>query len=246
MRKLIKQKKGQFVIIAMLVIAIMIISIGALIHRTVTYYKHEPWEEYLTLIGNIELSSRRLVEISLANHTNGDNPNILKENLEKWQRNLTQIYLGYGVSLNCPSNEIICSWNNPTSFSSASANFTLNINSIGLTGYKFAAVALLKLSNTTNPLYSNQNKTWSINVTVTDENRNLTTLKKDNFQILINELEHENFTVVPQYFVNYTATSHKFFYRIECQGVMSDPSGGSGVTLQVWDQRGIKVTAKYS
>lgn len=246
MRRLIKQKKGQFVIIAMLIIAIMIISIGAFIHKTVTYYKHEPWEEYLTLIGNIELSSRRLVEISLANHTNSDNPDILKENLEKWQRNLTQIYLGYGVSLNCPSNEITCSWNNPTSFSSASANFALDINSIGLTGYKFATVALLKLSNTTNPLYNNQNMTWSINVTVIDENRNVTTLKKDNFRILINGLEHTDFTVVPQYFVNDTAQSHKFFYRIECQGVVSNPSEGSGVTLQVWDQRGIKVTAKYS
>jgi len=61
MRKLIKNKKGQFIIIAFLMIAMMIISIGALMHRAVTYYKHEPWQEYLTLIGSIELNSRRLV-----------------------------------------------------------------------------------------------------------------------------------------------------------------------------------------
>ncbi len=57
-------------IIAVLFIAMMIISIGVLMHRAGTYYKHEPWEEYLMLIGNIELNCRRLVELSLANYTN--------------------------------------------------------------------------------------------------------------------------------------------------------------------------------
>ena len=50
-------------------VAIMIITIGTLIHRATTYYKHEPWEEYLTLIGNIEVNSHRLVELSLTNYT---------------------------------------------------------------------------------------------------------------------------------------------------------------------------------
>jgi hypothetical protein len=65
-----RERRGQFVIIAVLMIAIMIMSISALMHRAVTYYRHEPWEEYLALIGNIELNSHRLVELSLANYTN--------------------------------------------------------------------------------------------------------------------------------------------------------------------------------
>ena len=72
MRKLIRNKKGQFVIIAFLLMAIMIISMGAIIHRAGTYYKHEPWEEYLTLISDIEVNSRRLVELSLVNYTNSN------------------------------------------------------------------------------------------------------------------------------------------------------------------------------
>ena len=69
MRRLIVQKRGQFVIIAVLMIALMIISIAPLLHRTVTYYKHEPWEEYLALIGSIELNSERLVTLSPVSYT---------------------------------------------------------------------------------------------------------------------------------------------------------------------------------
>jgi len=236
MRKLIKHKKGQFVIIAFLMIAMMIISIGALMHRAVTYYKHEPWEEYLTLIGNIELNSHRLVELSLANYTHAEENNIyiLRDNLQKWQNDLTRIYPGYGISLNYELASgtnynyylgLTRHWNKTASFSAANASFTLDITSIGLTGYKFMATVFLNLTilNTAGN---------EITVTVKGEDGTpITNLKKDSFQV-----SNLNITgVTPQY-----DQKEVLVYTIKCDRTIP-PS----VTVKVWDERGIQVTAKH-
>lgn len=99
--KIVKHKKGQFIIFATLIIAIMIISIGTIMYSTITYFKHERWQEYLMVIDNIELGSRRVVELSLANYTmlNGTNNQILINNLNNWRTNLTNVYPGFGVAL---------------------------------------------------------------------------------------------------------------------------------------------------
>jgi len=234
MKKLIKHKKGQFVIIAMLMIAIMIISVGALMHRAVTYYKHEPWEEYLTLVGNIELNSQRLVELSLVNYTQTEENNtyILRENLQKWQKNLTRIYLGYGTSLTYElasgtnynySFGLARHWNKAASFSAANVNFTLDIASIGLTGYKFMATAFLNLTilNTTDN---------EINLTVKGEDEtSITNLKEDNFQV-----SNLNITGVATHYDK----KEVLVYTIQCNGAITEP-----VTVKVWDERGIQVTA---
>ncbi|MEM3551299.1 MAG: hypothetical protein QXV01_09450, partial [Candidatus Bathyarchaeia archaeon] len=205
MKKLLKGRNGQFVIIAVLMIAIMIISIGALMHRAVTYYRHEPWEEYLALIGNIELNSKRLVELSLANYSFTLNQDILKSNLEKWSVDVSKIYLGRGVTLNYSLASgyynvygtpiyynlgLNHSWWKPNSFTAANATFTLDIASIGLQAYKFTAKTSLKLMNAsklTRMAVKSSEPTryiYTINVTVTDENNNpITSLRKENFII---------------------------------------------------------------
>jgi len=146
MRRLIVQKSGQFVIIAVLMIALMIISIAPLLHRTVTYYKHEPWEEYLALIGSIELNSERLVTLSLANYTQTLNQDILTENLEKWQIDTMKMYSGHGISLTYEAAYLNHSWKKQQSLSVANVTFILDIESIGLEGYKFTVVELLNLT----------------------------------------------------------------------------------------------------
>jgi len=231
MKKFITQKKGQFVIIAVLMIAIMIISIGALMHRAVTYYRHEPWEEYLTLIGAIELNSLRLIELSLANYTNTDSPDqdILRTNLEKWQTNLTRMYLGYGISLNSSNCCLACDWNKNSSSSAANAAFSLNIASIGLTGYKFMAKAFLNLTI----LNKIDNE---INVTVRGEDgTHITSLREDNFQVS-NGIMILNITSVASYY----EPKEIHIYTINCSENMTTP-----ITVKVWDERGIQVTAKY-
>ncbi|MEM3090366.1 MAG: hypothetical protein QXW17_01240 [Candidatus Bathyarchaeia archaeon] len=253
MKKLVKERKGQFVIIAVLMIAIMIISIGALMHRAVTYYRHEPWEEYLALMGNIELNSKRLVELSLANYSFTLDQGILKSNLEKWSADVSKIYLGRGVNLNyslangyynvygtliCYSFGLNHSWWKPTSYTTANATFTLDISSIGLQGYKFAARASLKIMNTSRPTIVKEptRYIYSINVTVTDENNNpITSLRKENF--IISGLNYMSFSVSQAYDGKYGVV-----YTIKCEAPR--PSSEIQMIIAVCDHRGIKAISK--
>jgi hypothetical protein len=119
--KVAKKNRGQFVIIAVMLAAIMIISIGAVMHNAATYYKNEPWEEYTTLVSNIELSSQRLLELSL-------NPDDFANNFYKWQADIPSLYPGAGIKLTYTGDY-------------PRVTFTLNITSIGLAGYKFTTEA---------------------------------------------------------------------------------------------------------
>jgi hypothetical protein len=131
--KVAQNNRGQFVIIAVLMAAIMIVSIGAIMHNAATYYKSEPWEEYATLVGNIELNSQRLLELSLDDYVENGNEYIFEENLDKWQSDLLSLYPGAGINLHYSVQSL--------SMFYAKATFSLNITSIGLTGYKFSAEA---------------------------------------------------------------------------------------------------------
>ncbi|MEM2466103.1 MAG: hypothetical protein QXZ47_02265 [Candidatus Bathyarchaeia archaeon] len=236
MKGLVKQKRGQFVLIATLMIAIMIISIAALLHTAATYYKHEPWDEYLTLIGDIELNSRRLVEISLANFTNTLNPNILKINMEKWQTDVSKIYSGRGISLNYTlANGLYKSvnyflglnrsWEKRTSFSAANVTFTLNISSIGLSGYKFTTVTFLSLK--------------ILNVDFTNKEITITVKGEDNKPVTsLKNIEVANATV-KSVSKSYDA-QETLIYIIAYDGNIVQP-----VKVTVTDLRDIKVIAKY-
>jgi hypothetical protein len=227
MKKFAGNKKGQFVVIAVLIVAIMLISIGALMHGAVTYYKHEPWEEYLTLIANIELNSRQLVELSLSNCTQTLDDNILETNMDNWQADLNTMYPSSGIALTATSMELTRSWNQTAAISSGRSDFTLDIRSIGLTGYKFTAAAFLNLT-ILNVDSSN------ITVTVKGEDRMpLTDLNKNNFRVI----EPANTTinkVTPLYH-----STEIFVYVINFDAPITGP-----VTVTVWDQRGIYVTAR--
>ena len=223
----LKRKDGQFIIIAVLFIATMIISIGGIMYTSVTYYKYEPWEEYLTLISNIELSSSRIVRLSLSNYTLSTmaNPLILRTNLDQWEKDLTKVYPGYGITLNKvleDENGLDILWNEEISYSVAKVNFSMNIESLGLTEYNFVTTELLSL-NILN--YS----TSSIDVKVTEENGlPIFNLRKENFQIIGGP------TIV-------NATSrydpvHSMIYTLNCDENISLP-----LTLSVCDSRGIKV-----
>jgi len=226
----------------MLMIAMMIISIGALMHRAVTYYKHEPWEEYLTLIGNIELNSRRLVELSLANYTNTPNqtnPNILKNNLEKWQTDLLRIYPGREIVLTHNSLGLNYSWFLPKSFSTAKATFTLNIASIGLTGYNFTAVAFLNLTLLDALWYEDNNV--GVRLTVKEEGPTLVT-----------NLEEANFVLFQVNGTDRTFSFHRYYdtktynstvYELRYNAGSSKPSAIT-VKITIVDLRGIKVTGE--
>jgi hypothetical protein len=213
--------RGQFIIIAVLLTAIMIVSIGALMHSAVTYYKHEPWEEYATLIGDIEVNSARMVEISLASYTNGGNAAILGENLEKWQNDLTTMYPSSGIVLR-PSPGTMTTGMNPT----ASADFSLDIRSIGLSGYKFSATSSLSLD-----IVSSDPTLKTITVVVKSESgQPIPNLITSNFKIG----GTTPLAVRPSYDDYYVLV-----YTIQYQGTLP-------ATLDVTDQRGILATGTAS
>jgi hypothetical protein len=223
-----REKKGQFVIIAVMFIAIMIVSIGALMHSAITYYKHEPWDEYSALIGDIEINSRRTVELSLASYTNSiQNESILNVNLQRWKKDLTEIFPSSGISLTPDLSgggiESLV-WNMSESTSKASAKFMLDIKSIGLKGYNFSIVTSLSLTirNITN-INSTINEMFV--VVESETGMPIPDLNENNFRI-------ENATITsvrPAY-----SASDTFEYMIIYDGPLSPH-------VEVWDQRGIRV-----
>ena len=224
MRRFKRNKKGQFVIIAVLLVAIMIVSIGALLHGAVTYYRHEPWEEYSTLIRDVELNSRQLVELSLVDYTQTGNPNVLSESLSSWQQDLLRIYPGIGINLEftlANGQGLFSEWNQPVSYSAAKANFSLSISSVGITGYAFTAETLLKLN-----IERYDPNTNTTTLTVTSENN-----------IPVSNLNSGNFKVnaLP---VNLTSSFNQGSLALKY--VMSY-EGQSPPTIEEWDQRGIHI-----
>lgn len=218
-----------------MMIALMIISIGAIMYSAGTYYRYEQWEEYITLVEHVKLNTIRLVQISLANYTASANNSTLKDNLDQWQNDLKKAYPGYGVILTYDladgtnisySQGLASHWNETVSYSAANATFTLNIASVGLEGYEFMATAFLSLA-----ILNVTTSTNEITVAVTGEDgMPITDLKKDNFYV-----DGLNITsVTSSYDPSYT-----FRYTIECENLQS-----FSATVTVWDQRGIKVIAE--
>lgn len=238
--RIVENKKGQFIIIAVMIIAIMMVSLSVTMYSASTYYKSERWEEYITLIDHVKLNTIRLVELSLANYTkNPSDPSILKANMMNWQNDLKKAYPGQGVVLTYELSDgfyqfydygisvsyyegLALNWSQSTSISAANATFTLSFESIGLEGYKFVAtpyVALKILNATSSEIFVAVNR---------EEAAPITGLTKEHFSIGVSIDK-----VTPQY-----DSSELLIYRIFCEEVIPSPA-----TVTVVDLRGIKATA---
>ena len=237
MRNFKRNKKGQFIIIAILLVAIMIVSIGALLHGAVTYYKHEPWEEYSTLIRDLELNSHQVLELSLVNYTQTGNQNVLNESLNKWQQDLLRIYPGVGINLeftlaNGPTNVegnnlnfeqgLVRQWNQTVSSSAAKANFSLSISSMGIAGYEFTAEVFLKLN-----IVEYEASTSRVTLIVTSENG-----------VQVSNLNSGSFKVNNSPVSNVSSSYDKVLGALKYGAGYQGPSPP---LVEVWDQRGIHI-----
>ncbi len=212
-----RENRGQFIVIAIMLMAIMIVSIGALMNTAITYYKHEPWEEYSALVGDIEINSRKIAELSLAGYSNSvKDDTILATNLIQWQNDLAKIYPGRGIVLSSSGYSMTGqSSSNPQ----ASATLTLTINSIGLKGYKFLVNPSLSLD--VDILSSGA---YNLSATVRSESGEpVAGLDASNFKI-----NGASPTLVSPYYETDTLV-YKIVYH-----------GTSPMTVEVWDQRGIR------
>ncbi|UCH05306.1 MAG: hypothetical protein JSW05_03855 [Candidatus Thorarchaeota archaeon] len=239
--RIVKNKKGQFIVIAVMMIAIMIISLGAIMYSTGTYYRSEQWEEYVTLVEHVRLNTIHLVQISLAEYTASDNNSALAANLNQWQNDLRKSYPGYGIVLAYDlvqgthqaygtniqySQGLATDWNKAVSHSAANTTLYLNVTSIGLAGYKFMATAFVRLAIIDVDISTNE-----ITVTVSEEDgMPITDLKKGSFKV-------DGLTPVGVT-SNYDP-QHILVYTIKCENLPS-----SSVIVTVTDHRGIEVIAK--
>mgnify|MGYP007084790482 FL=1 len=229
-----KHRKGQFIVIAVLMIAIMIVSLGGVLYGAVTYYKRERWEEYLGIIDHVKISCGRLVEISLANYTLTNNTNILMDNLIRWQSDLKKVYPGFGIILNYSNLGLACQWYTNVSFSVANVTFTMNITSVGLTGYNFTASVFLRMKILEWMWVDSKSKELVVRLAVDKEELvPVTTLKEDNFSLI--GLNYTNFSVPRSYNETYG-----FIYEIHCN-TQAPPLN---VEVALIDSRNIKVIAR--
>lgn len=245
-------RKGQFIIIATLLVAIMIISVASIMYSAVTYFRHERWEEYLAVIDAVETNSHRLVEISLANYTITGNQSVLPANMDRWQRDLMKTYSGLGIVLSSNlangtqdiygvpmqfNKGLATDWNNQVSFSTANATFDLNITSIGLYGYKFITPVFLKM-NITDAVYYPCCDEVGVRLIIQTENLiPITDLQAANFIEFQVDGENKGFTF-HRYFDS--QTNNAFVYELR----YSSPTQPSNITaiISATDSRGIKVT----
>ena len=238
--KIVKDTRGQFIIIAVMIIAIMMVSIAVTMYGAATYYEYERWEEYKTVIDHLKLNTVRLVEMSLANYTTAiEDEGILRANLARWELDLREAYPGLGIILtyelangahqtyDTNSTYILGlthSWNAPASFSAANATFTLDLAAIGLTGYRFDAAPLLGFT------ILNRSATEIYAVVKGEDGLPITDLKEDNF--LVSGL---TVTRVSSHYDK----AELLVYKIQCDGNIP-----ASVAVTVWDTRGIRTVAE--
>ena len=238
--KFARNKKGQFIVIAVLMIALMIIALSVTIFGMRTYYKQEQWEEYMTLIEQVKLNTVDVVDISLAAYTEDNNTIIMTDNLNRWRNDLGKAHPGHGIILTYElADDIVQAygtsidydqglarqWNESSSFSAANTTITLNITSIGLEGYRFVITSFLNLT-----ILNVDPSSKIINATVFREDRVPVTELEENFQV-----ENVSISSVTSFY----DPQHILVYTIRCDDLES-----SNATLTVCDQRGIKVIAK--
>lgn len=205
-------KQGQFIIFAVLLITIMIISIGVIMYSTVTYFKHERWNEYLSLIDNLRVSSRHLMEINLANFTKtsfeqrAPDRSAISQILNQWKNDLKIGLAGSGVTvdflntsqlLSSPKivgetyipersvyNFIKCYWYYPVSISSFYADLLINLTNFGLYGYRYPILVSLSIELDISYLTDAPTQISELVVNVTRENGlSVTDLTTENFLV---------------------------------------------------------------
>jgi len=258
LRKLARNNKGQFIVIAVLMISIMVISVATIMYSAVTYYRHERWEEYLSIIDNVEMGSYRLLELSLANYTLSSDSSVLTANLNRWQRDLLNTYAQYRVVLGYSvpnggtpvyyNQGLSSSWNQRVSFSTAKASFNVSITSVGLTGYKFTRSVLLNLTVLDVVFYAKTSKTPAkvgvrFNVTMEGMTPLVGVLKSNILQFRVNDVDKLAVSNLTRYYDN--SENKCYVYEMKYLSATA-PSTPVPILIRMVDYRNIKVVAQAS
>jgi len=267
--KIVRAKKGQFIVIAALMLSIMIISISTVIYGTVTYFRHERWEEYVTILDSVKTGSSYMLEISLAKYSQAQNPTqnqtILRDNLNQWIRDVRKAYPGFGVDLSYSLAAGIRSaygmspnynmglnytWNRKVSYSAANATFNMNIASVGLTGYSFSTHTFLKMNIADALWYTTGNQVGVRLVIEAEGPTPVTNLQKGNFLVFRVDGVDKAFTLYRYYDSRGHPVKSPTYpalnaYVFELRYNAGSRPTSANVVVSVKDSRGIQVTGAY-
>jgi len=250
-----RERKGQFIIIAAMLLSIMIVSVSTVIYGTVTYYRQERWEEYVTIVDSVKTASSNLLQVGLANYAQTSNSTVLRDYFNQWIRDVRNAYPGFGVDVGYALADGVRSaygfnlnyslgmarrWNQATSYMASNATVSIDVASVGLTGYNFSSHVFLKMSIRDAIWYTKSSKRYVIIYVSVDREgpEPVVNLQASNFpDVRLSGVSRS--CTVKRY---YSSVYSYFIYEIKVSSVDSLPSSAE-VTLV--DNRGIK-TVSYT
>lgn len=127
----IRHKKGQFFILVAILYCVILVGVASYVISVISSppMARVGGAQYTFL--DVKAQSIRVVEVSLANLTNGGPSNVLSLNLEDW-KNFTQSFCaqqGFAFDLECENVWSATTWNQTLSWSKAQVNFTVLLQS---------------------------------------------------------------------------------------------------------------------
>ena len=231
--------KGQFSIIAALLVAVVLI---AAVMTTYSAIRYNPLQEQPQVLGAIDETNLALKQIlgftvgyygSVLKVTGNTSyaQNLASNYLSSGLNNIADIRPEWGLSFNVTTLELNANWYTNTSYSQGTIAVTYNLTGLGISGISYSASSRLDV------LIPNSNSTTQADFTILkDETEPLINLGSRNLKFY--RYIYENSTWELAEATNITAYANGTY-------VVDLPSGvaGDAYVLQVEDSRGIIVTA---
>ena len=242
MKKLLN-KKGQFSIVAALLVAIVLVTA---VITTYSIIRNNPLEERPQILGSADemnLAINHILEFVIGYYgsilqVTGNTTyakSLAADYLRSGLENIAYIHPDWSPSFQLNDFEVSASWFNRTSHSQGAINVTYSLLGMGLSGIQYATSAALKVT-------ANPSNTSSVLINVTrDGNKPYPNLKKNNF-FFYNYSYTESAWELDNTGVAINSVSSTDTYSVYDITILSglDPTA---YMVQVTDHRGITVSA---
>jgi len=174
------KKRGQMIVIAALLMAILLVSLLPITYMATTHYRFMRYKSVKEITANIASEFRRGLEAILATSTHIYNKTfylepgriVAKKLFNRWVMTLLKAYSGVGIQVNVSSGDILlqpakdgypeirieegeimkCFWYFPRAISAIYATMSLNLTEYGLYGWNISRLVLLNLTINTDQM----------------------------------------------------------------------------------------------
>jgi len=236
------RRRGQIVIIATLVIAILILSVAAMLYESATSYQRIRHEYISGLLDNINREFDKVLTYILASITQKYDGNTEIDafqgdvylKFDYWIKFLLRAFSSYDIQMDFTYPVLDLSWNSSNAYSSISARLAINMTRLGFYGWNRTSVILLNATI----LSVSSNSYLEINLTVNKE-----------YGIPNEKLSEQSFTILYFNGSQWNEADILEFYNYGGGKYTIDVSRDlAGKPLEIWiiDERGIVVELYYS